>query len=204
MPKLKKEYADLRKKDILKATWMSIMEKGYEKTTMREIAKRMNASTGVLYTYFKTKDEILEETQTRMLERNAHRFSEMDKRNSVREIYVEIFNQEYKSSSAKKAKKNSRGMVSLVVEASRSEVIRKLLNSHFRDIEKGGAKQVARGIKNGEIHSFVDPKALVGMMQALEVGLWLQIALIDGLDIHSYIDNVIKIITGNIWKSRRK
>jgi AcrR family transcriptional regulator len=204
MPKLKKEYADLRKKEILKAAWMSIMEKGYEKTTMREIAKRMNASTGVLYTYFKTKDEILKETQTRMLERNAHRFSEMDKRNSVREIYVEIFNQEYKSSSAKEIKKNSRGMVSLVVEASKSEGIRKLLNSHFRDIEKGGAKQVERGIKNGEIHSFVDPKALVGMMQALEMGLWLQIALIDGLDIHSYIDNIIKIVTGNIWKSRRK
>jgi AcrR family transcriptional regulator len=204
MPKLKKEYADLRKKDILKAAWMSILEKGYEKTTMREIAKRMNASTGVLYTYFKTKDEILEEVQTRLLERNAHRFSEMDKRNSVKEIYVEIFNQEYKSSSAKEAKKNSRGMVSFVIEASRSEVIRKLLNSHFRDIEAGGAKQVERGIKNGEIHSFVDPKALVGMMQALEVGLWLQIALIDGLDIHSYVDNIIKIVTGNIWKSRRK
>jgi len=204
MPKLKKEYADLRKKEILNAAWMSIMEKGYEKTTMREIAKRMNASTGVLYTYFKTKDEILEETQTRILERNARRFSEMDKKNSVREIYVEIFNHEYKSSSAKEAKKNSRGVVSLVVEASKSEGIRKLLNSNFRDIEEGGAKQVERGIKNGEIHSFVDPKALVGMMQALEVGLWLQIALIDGLDIHSYIDNIIKIVTGNIWKSRRK
>jgi len=204
MPKLKKEYADLRKEDILKATWMSIMEKGYEKTTMREIAKRMNASTGVLYTYFKTKDEILEEAQTRILERNARRFKEMDKRDSIREIYVELFNQEYKSPSAKQLKKNSRGMVSFVIEASKSEGIRKLVNSHFWNIQEGGAKQVERGIKNGEIHSFVDPKALVGMMQALEVGLWLQIALIDGLDIHSYIDNIIKIITGNIWKSRRK
>lgn len=204
MPKLKKEYADLRKKDILKAAWMSIMEKGYEKTTMREIAKRMNASTGVIYTYFKTKDEILEETQTRILERNARRSSEMDKRDSIREIYVELFNLEYKSPSAKQLKKNSRGLVSIVVEASKSEGIRKLLNSNFWNIQEGGAKRVERGIKNGEIHSFVDPKALVGMMQALEVGLWLQIALIDGLDIHSYIDNIIKIITGNIWKSRGK
>lgn len=204
MPKLKKEYADLRKEDILKAAWMSIMEKGYEKTTMREIAKRMNATTGVIYTYFKTKDEILEETQTRILERNARRFSEMDKRDSVSEIYVELFNQEYKSPSAKQLKKNSRGLVSIVVEASKSEGIRKLVNSNFWNIQEGGAKRVERGIKNGEIHSFVDPKALVGMMQALEVGLWLQIALIDGLDIHSYIDNIIKIVTGNIWKSRRK
>lgn len=204
MPKLKKEYADLRKKDILKAAWMSIMEKGYEKTTMREIAKRMNATTGVIYTYFKTKDEILEETQTRILERNARRSSEMDKRDSIREIYVELFNLEYKSPSAKQLKKNSRGLVSIVVEASKSEGIRKLVNSNFWNIQEGGAKRVERGIKNGEIHSFVDPKALVGMMQALEVGLWLQIALIDGLDIHSYIDNIIKIITGNIWKSRGK
>ena len=63
MPKLKKEYADSRRKEIVMAAWQSFMEKGYEKTTMREIARRMNATTGVLYTYYKNKSEILLEMQ---------------------------------------------------------------------------------------------------------------------------------------------
>ncbi len=69
MPKLKKEYADSRKKEILRTASYCFYEIGYEKTTMREIARRMNATTGVLYIYFKKKEEILKELQNIMIER---------------------------------------------------------------------------------------------------------------------------------------
>ena len=69
MPKLKKEYTDSRRKEILQAAWKSFMEAGYEKTTMREIAKRMDASTGVLYTYYKNKTELLAAMLTGVLSR---------------------------------------------------------------------------------------------------------------------------------------
>jgi AcrR family transcriptional regulator len=180
------------------------MEKGYEKTTMREIARRMNASTGILYTYFKTKDEILEEMQTRIHNRIQSVLTEMNKGDSVRETYAGFFHHEFKWPSDNTARKNCRGMVGLLALALRSKGIRKLINASFREIEEGGAKLIKKGIKNGEIYAQVDPKAVAGLFQALEWGLWMQIALIDGLDIHSYIDNVIKIVTGNIWKSRRK
>ena len=201
MPKLKKEYADLRKKEIIKAAWKSFMEKGYAKTTMREIAERMNASTGILYTYFKTKGEILEEMQAGILDRIQHALTEMNKRDSVRETFAGFFKHEFKFPSENKARKNCRAMVGLLAEALRSEGVRKLMNSSFREIEEGGAKLIEKGIKNGEIHSHVDPKAVAGLFQTLEWGLWMQIALIDGLDINSCTDNITKILMGNVWRN---
>jgi AcrR family transcriptional regulator len=201
MPKLKKEFADSRKKEIIKAAWKSFMEKGYEKTTMREIAERMNATTGILYTYFKTKGEILEEMHKGIHDRIQNVLTEMNKKDSVRETFAGFFSHEFKFRSENIARKNCRAMVGLLAEALRSDGVRKLINSSYRDIEEGGAKLIEKGIKNEEIHSHVDPKAVAGLFQAMEWGLWMQIALIDGLDINSCTDNITKILMGNVWRN---
>jgi AcrR family transcriptional regulator len=199
MPKLKKEYADSRKKEILRTASNCFYEIGYEKTTMREIARRMNATTGVLYTYFKKKEEILKELQNIMIERIKRSFAEMNKRDSVREAYTELFNNEYKASSSSKTRKNAKVLVRLLTEALSSDGIRKLLNTSFRDIEKRGSKIIEKGIKSGEIHTHIDPKAVSGLFHALWWGLWMQIALLDGLNVNSHVDGIVKILLGNTW-----
>lgn len=199
MPKLKKEYAESRRQEIRKAAWESFMEKGYEKTTMREIARRMNASTGILYTYYKNKTQILTEMQERVQSRIQYVLAEMNKKESVKETYAEFFRNEFKWPSDDTARRNCTGMVGLLAEALRSKDIRKLINTSFRDIEEGGAKLIKKGIKLGEIQKNVDPKAVAGLFQAMEWGLWLQIALIDGLDIKTYTKNISKLLMGNIW-----
>lgn len=201
MPKLKKECTDSRKQEILKAVWASFMEKGYEKTTMREIADRMNATTGILYTYFKNKEEILEEMQTGIRSRIQQIFSKMSKKESVRETYAGFFTHEFKWPSDNTARKNCRGMVGLLAEALRSKGIRRLMNVSYRDIEEAGSKLIEKGIKNGEINAHINPKAVSGLFQALEWGLWMQIALIDDLDIKAITDNMVKILMGNVWRN---
>lgn len=47
-----------RRNSILNAARKIILSKGYEKTTMDEIAKAANLSRGLLYVYFKDKDDI--------------------------------------------------------------------------------------------------------------------------------------------------
>lgn len=200
MSKLKKEYADLRKKEIVKAAWDIMMEKGYEKTTMREIAKRIDATTGVLYTYYKNKSEILLEMQAGILKHIEYVYNEMDKGHSVREAYSEFFKYEFKYPSVKQAKRNCKAMVGLFNEALCSEDIRKLINASFKKVVDGGSKIIQKGIKNGEIHTHVDPKAVIGFFYALEWGLWMQIAFLDDLNVNSYIQNIRKILMGNIWR----
>ncbi|MCU1391421.1 MAG: transcriptional regulator [Ilumatobacteraceae bacterium] len=49
----------VRRAEVLEATWRVIVRAGLEGTTIREIAREANCSTGVLAHYFKDKDEIL-------------------------------------------------------------------------------------------------------------------------------------------------
>ena len=207
MPKLKKEYLDSRKNEIIGAAWMSFMEKGYEKTTIREIAKRMGASTGIIYNYFKSKEEILKEMQGKNREIIQYYYDELRKKETAREMLTDLFNitiryqSSLKSQSIKQMKYRSRGWAGVLAEALRSEEVRKRVNSLFDLIEKNIASIIEFGIQNGEIDANVNPKSLAGMIDALRWGLAMQTAIIDRKDIKSYREDVAKILMGNIWKT---
>ena len=57
MPKVVDHAA--RRAEVLEATWRVIVRAGLEGTTIREIAREADCSTGVLSHYFTNKDEIL-------------------------------------------------------------------------------------------------------------------------------------------------
>ena len=207
MPKLKKEYLDSRKKEIIGAAWMSFMEKGYEKTTIREIAKRMGASTGIIYNYFKSKEEILKEMRGRNREIIQYYYEELRKKESAREMLADLFNitirfqHAIKSQSVKEMKDKSRGWAGVLAEALRSEKVRKGISSYFSLIEKYISGIIEFGIQNGEINPNIDPKTLAGMIVAMRWGLTMQTAISDKKNIKSYREDVAKLLLGNIWKT---
>ncbi|MEM1213986.1 MAG: helix-turn-helix domain-containing protein [Planctomycetota bacterium] len=51
--------AQLDQRQILEATDASLREVGYDKTTIRQIAKRLNCAVGSIYRYFTDKRELL-------------------------------------------------------------------------------------------------------------------------------------------------
>jgi AcrR family transcriptional regulator len=206
MPKLKKEYMDSRKKEIIGAAWMSFMEKGYEKTTIREIAKRMDASTGIIYNYFKSKEEIIKEMQGKNREIIQYYYEELRKKETAREMLMDLFHitirfqHAIKSQTVKQMKNKSRGWAGVLAEALRKEEIRKQINSYFNLIEKYISGIIEFGIKNGEINADVNPKTMAGMIVALRWGLAMQTAISDKKDIKSYREDIAKMLMTNIWK----
>ncbi|MDF3888653.1 TetR/AcrR family transcriptional regulator [Cupriavidus basilensis] len=59
-PAESKEDAYERKRiEVLEATWRAILRVGLESVTIREIAAEMDATTGAVVHYFRTKDEVL-------------------------------------------------------------------------------------------------------------------------------------------------
>jgi AcrR family transcriptional regulator len=204
MPKLKKEYTDSRKKEIIWTAWKSFMEKGYEKTTMREIARRMDASTGILYNYFKSKEDILEEMEARFQEQIQRNYEEIRQKDTAREMLTELFDRRIRIHSHRGEKKQSRGRGGLLAEALRSERIRQVFNTRYKRIEKNIGEIIEIGIKNGEIASHVDPKTMAGMLHALLWGLRIQAVIVDHKDVESYRENLIEILLGNTWQDIKK
>jgi AcrR family transcriptional regulator len=61
MPKVIPEYKEAAKTKIINATRKVFAEKGYHDATMDDVAKEIGVSKGALYSYFKSKEEILKE-----------------------------------------------------------------------------------------------------------------------------------------------
>ena len=59
MPKVVPEYKELAKKKIIKAAYTLFEEKGYHSTSMDDIAGKVGVSKASLYSYFKSKEDIL-------------------------------------------------------------------------------------------------------------------------------------------------
>ena len=60
MPKVVPEYKKIAKEKITNAAYNVFTNKGYHKTTMDDVANEVGVSKASLYSYFKSKEEILQ------------------------------------------------------------------------------------------------------------------------------------------------
>lgn len=65
---------DERKKDIMKTAMHLFTEKGYEKTSLRDIAKEANIALGLCYHYFDSKQKLFHEAMDVYIEDYCHDF----------------------------------------------------------------------------------------------------------------------------------
>lgn len=65
---------ELRRSEIIKATWRLIAKKGIEGTTMREIAKEAGYANGALRHYFANKHELLTQAYAHVFDATNRRF----------------------------------------------------------------------------------------------------------------------------------
>jgi len=59
MPKLSKDALDARREEILKAAIRCFARRGIQATTMRDILNEVGLSTGAVYNYFRSKEDII-------------------------------------------------------------------------------------------------------------------------------------------------
>ncbi len=203
-PKLPKEYSEFRRNQILKAAWECFIEKGYSETTVREIASHMDASIGVIYNYFKGKEEILETILKWSMDTNRQIFDRMDKKNTAREAFMEFFKHNLECGPIDEVKRGARGNISMINEAFRKDNIRKMFNSFYQFLEDNISKYFKEGIDNQEIKTQSDPKVMSGFFLAVIFGLQLQMALIDELVSDEYREGIKNLLFSNIWNTNDK
>ncbi len=202
-PKVPKEYFKFRKDEILTAAWKCFAEKGYQGTTMKNIAKKLDLSTGVIYNYFQNKDEILEAIMEWALKSENQIFNLMAKKNTSKEAISELFNACFESCSHEELKESSKANIYLWVEAMKKKKLQEMINDKHRQQIDIIANFVNNGIKRGEIQSHIDPKSMAGFYQALIIGLQVQSVLIEDFDLTSYYRQIKEIIFRNMWQKLR-
>jgi AcrR family transcriptional regulator len=90
MPKVVPEYKDLAKKRIIDAAYKIFYKNGYHSSTMNDVAKEVGVSKGSLYSYFRSKEEILQTTNQLSTERFNDYFYSENSLEPLEEIYNDM------------------------------------------------------------------------------------------------------------------
>ena len=199
-PKMPQEHSDFRRQQILTAAWECFAEKGYQETTIRDIADRMSLSTGIIYSYFKGKDELLEAIHSCSMENKKRIADKIRQKETAREAINELFSLFLESCPFEELRKAMRADLRSWSEALKRENFRKLFISQYEYVRTIVAQFVEQGAEKGEFKAEFDPYAFVGFVNALLLGLEVQVALIDEAASRSYVDKIKNILLSNVWR----
>lgn len=181
-PEVTEEYREFRQRQILMAAWRSFAEKGIRGTTIRGIAEVLGLSTGVVYTYFESKEEIVRALQDMSLRQNQQLLGRMAEQESPREALEDLFSFLLECSSGEAFRLDARANLVSWAEALNDDIFRAGLAATLEPVRDGLAEICRRGVELGELSSGLDPDGFAGLISALVLGVQVQAALLADLD----------------------
>jgi len=201
-PKMPPEYFELRRKQIVEAAWQLFAEKGYRETTVRDLAAKLGVSTGVLYTYFKGKDEIVEALEDRSSGRNEAFYKLLSEEESVRRAIGVILERYADSSRSEEWRIAARANINLIVESLRHEELRESTSALYRESLEMLVKLVERGTAGGEFAKGIDPLVYAHFLSALFLGVQILVGVVKDERVSESVREMTGIILENIWRDR--
>jgi AcrR family transcriptional regulator len=194
-PKQSSEYSERQRQRILDATWALFAERGYHETTMREIAAALGMTTGVLYTYFSGKEEILAALAKRSRARTAGMLESVVTGAGAREAIGKLFDMILEFWPTERGRLGVKANLNLMAEAGRREDLREVTAELLADMESSLARLTRRGVENGEFGTGTDPEALAILLGAVLIGLQTETVLL-GDEAVDHIRTVRSVLVG--------
>src|ERR1700722_1829398 len=89
MPRVSAEHLDAQRKTILSAAVRCFAERGFHRSTMRDVIREAGMSAGALYLYFKSKEELIEAiAESRHRRENQWIIDALDRDNFAESLHV--------------------------------------------------------------------------------------------------------------------
>ncbi len=186
MPKVVPEYKVIAKKKIIDLAYSVFYKKGFHHSTMDDIAKEVGVSKGSLYSYFKSKDEILETAINQNLNESFnHFFEESMSLKSLEMLYNKML--------------NSIGVLHLDFEIT-------ALSSHNKNIQKTNMdiynkkldiliNFVEKQQDNNNIRNDIDAETIAQLLMAIYSDIAMQLIIgVDITQVHEFWKNSISTV----------
>ncbi len=163
------EQQEVRKAELIRATFQEVSEKGFSETTLEDIAQRAGVSKGVLLYYFRSKEDLFLSAfkhsilmlRDRLRETVATVSDPVEKvRAIVRTTYV----------SAKANRKFYQAYLDLLSMGTRQEAFKQLNARFYENCLAMDAQIISEGVRLGLFRPEADPAVL----RAIVDGLMLQ------------------------------
>jgi len=165
MPKVVPEYKEEAKSKIINASRIVFAKKGYHDATMDDVAKQLGVSKGALYSYFKSKEELLKEISLQDHQTLRTILSETCKCDNLEDAIEQVY-----TTITEKYKCNLHSHFEVISLASHDDKIRKIVFEDYQKDIEAVAVILEEKKKQGFIRLDVDAKVLAELFTSLHMG----------------------------------
>jgi len=203
-PKMRAEYAQQQRERILDAAYDLFAEQGYQRTTMRRLASRMGMTTGVLYTYFASKDEIIQALAERSRRHSAQLLEVLSQKESMKEALQALFEMLTDHRQQDRLQKGARANINLLSEATSRESLRKEASELYHETATVFMRLAEAAARRREFAAGVEPAAAATLLRALFLGLQTERVLLADADVGKHLSAISNTLLRNVWSSGKE
>jgi AcrR family transcriptional regulator len=197
MPRIPKANFEERRKVVIDAAMTCFSQKGFHQTTMQDVATEAGVSPGALYTYFKSKEDIIEEAAKERRQSRAVRMETASLLDGAIDTIGQIFTDFSGTLERGDLTPESRIRPQIWADALSNDRTSHILKESWGDIIKRNAEVVRRGQDSGEIDPTLNSESVAMMVLCIADGLLLhKLVDPDATDIDEFVRAFHSVLTG--------
>ena len=190
-PLVSEDYLEARKNQIIEAALGCFAQKGFHKTTMKDICAASKLSAGAVYNYFAGKEEIVEAIAVMSIERNLLMISdaaEQDGDDRLGHLLGKFFAMLEKMGQEPEVRKYLSIDFEMWSEASRNERVGATARRSQETTLSLVSGLIESEQRRGHVNGRLDPKAIARTLLSLLQGLQVQYVIDPSMDVGAYAD----------------
>ncbi|MDP4162361.1 MAG: TetR/AcrR family transcriptional regulator [Bacillota bacterium] len=180
MPKVSEEYKERKRESIMEIALKCFGEKGYHLTTMDDIVAYSNMSKGLIYNYFKSKEDLyislMDERSKRTLENIRKQFKQIS---TAKEKVSEFFRIYREAALTEEWRSFIRVHMEFWIYSSRQEPLREIMNTRYKSQFRDFLAEILEEGKNaGEFKQEVQVEIVASLFWSLIDGICLHYSML--------------------------
>lgn len=203
MPKVTQEHVQARRRQIMSAALRCFARQGFHRTTMQDIFREADLSPGAVYSYFKSKDELIAAIIAEMMgfiADTAGLFHESLPNGRLRrpgEALAEIITR-YRDLELGTVEERARIFPHLVGEQQRDPQLNAAVRAGIERLREGFETLACAAQERGELDPALEPEHLSRIAISLLQGLFIQYGVYGNkIDIDAYIRAATMLFDGH-------
>lgn len=195
MPKVGSEHKQQRRNQIIQAAFECFGENGVHQTSMRDICSQAELSTGAVYNYFDSKEEIIEALAEKSRNSTDYLFKDIQDSDPRKKVLQKIVKNLSDILTVQRNRGELKMKVRLWSEAQESEKLYALFRENFADIEMRIISCLEEHPPKENHEPALSLEEITRIIIATYQGLVLQMVLREDIDPKNSMGNLAYLLT---------
>ena len=204
MPKVTEAHVEARRHQILEAANVCFARSGFHQTTMQEICRQAELSPGAVYSYFDSKEAIIEASCGANLERTGQLFQEAMQQGDMLTVLDQLVDVFFGMLAEPESDMELCHEVQIWGEVQRNPRLKEIVDG-ARGSVIGYLEEIVRGAQErGEINPDLDPHSAARVLMSAHDGLVLQRGIDGEVDVWQYTQAFKALYGGEFWQGGKR